>query len=87
MNVDYLILGCSCSSVGHVVRFSLMDGVAYISVAFEYEETLWGRLKLCWRYLTHRACRYYDGPEIVLDRADMGKLQAWVDRWAGRVTQ
>ncbi len=85
---DALIVGCSCQSMDHVVRFAFWPydpddpsyGIeAYVHVSLA-RQSLWRRIKTALRYVFRGACPYVDAAEVVLNERDFPALLAWVVR-------
>ena len=87
---DDLVLVCSCTHLGHVVRFSRFDGgdddpqTLTISVTLEHAPSVWKRMLVAWRYLFGRTCAYGSASEFILTDADIPKVRAWLDRAEAR---
>ncbi len=85
---NYLILGCTCSAMGHSVRFGFFPDdrdksapmTAYIDVALDPDPSFWHRLRNAWRYIFNRTCNYACSTEVLLEGHDFPKLQAWLDK-------
>jgi hypothetical protein len=85
--VDDLIIACSCSSLGHVVRFSSWhngEGLPvdiYLHVSIDRTESFWRRAGYVWRYLMGRGvCNYLDATEVSVDPEDVPRIQAWLEK-------
>jgi hypothetical protein len=84
---DELVLSCSCSHLGHSVRFTYFPAKpgepttfeAYVDVMLDYG-SLWGRVKMAWRCLTQRVCGYGEAAEVLVQLDDLPKLRAWLER-------
>jgi hypothetical protein len=82
-----VIVACSCSHLGHAVRFTyfpLRPGdpeafEAYVDVTLDHELSFWRRLKVAWRDLTKRVCGYGDCAEVILRPEDLPKIRSWLD--------
>ena|SRR5271154_3358484 len=85
---ESLIIGCACSHLRHSIRFSYFPAgphdhgefEAYVDVLLDYEPTIWGRLKIAWRYLRRKTCGYGDVAECILRQQDLPKIRAWIER-------
>lgn len=83
---DELLINCSCSSLGHVARFSNWpedgcDNQATIEIALDLRTSFWMRLKTAWLYLFNRPCAYGVSAEFMLRREDVPRVRAWLDRF------
>ena len=81
MNDDELVIVCSCSALGHVVRFSRDDeGEQILSVALNLERSWWKRFKTAIAYLFKGdVCRYDFASEIIIDAKDVPRIRVWLD--------
>jgi hypothetical protein len=88
---DDLVLVCSCSSLGHVVRFSRWSWEcssggetqhfeAYVDVALDARDPLWSRIKAAIRHVLGRTCAYGIAAEVIVSEGDLPKLREWIVR-------
>ena len=85
---DDLIICCSCSHLGHTVRFSNFPASkhdrdnfeAYIDVSLQYERSWFKRLRIAIRYLFRDTCAYGNVSEVIIRDKDLPSLRAWLDR-------
>jgi hypothetical protein len=84
--VHDVILQCSCSYLGHSVRFSFWPRnknwepfEAFVDVMLTSEPSFWKRLRTAWRYLTQNTCAYGTCSECDVRNQDLPKLRAWLE--------
>jgi hypothetical protein len=77
---ESVIVGCTCSNLGHAVRFSRNeDGEILAEVSLSHERDLWKRARTAWRYLLNDVCGYGDMAEVYLAPEDLKKIQGWAE--------
>jgi hypothetical protein len=83
---DSIVLTCSCSSIGHVVRFERSYGIngdcdCYLHVSIDTNQSLWARIKTAWDLIWNRSpCRYICASEVLIEADDIVKIREWCNR-------
>ena len=77
---EEVITACTCSHIGHAVRFLRNeDGKSIVDVSLDHERSFWKRAKTAWRYLFNDVCAYGDMAEVYLSPKDLKKIQGWTE--------
>ena len=87
MPSEEVVLQCSCSHLGHSVRFAYFpvnpgeraSFEAYVDVMLHPEPSFWRRAKTAWWYLIKNVCGYGDCAECIVREVDLPKLRTWLD--------